>query len=65
MFVYGLKLGFDLKAEASTVSQIDLVPTLSLLLGKLDTHHFNLLLRLYDLAVPSFHYARPQRKTSL
>ncbi|XP_023334554.1 GPI ethanolamine phosphate transferase 3 [Eurytemora carolleeae] len=33
LFVYGLKLGFDLKAEASTVSQIDLVPTLSLLLG--------------------------------
>ena len=65
LFVYGSKLGFDLKAEASTVSQIDLVPTLSLLLGKLYSHHLNLLLRPYDLTAPSFDYSRSQRKTIL
>ena len=58
-------LGFDLKAEASTVSQIDLVPTLALLLGKLYSHHLNLLLRPYDLTAPSFDYSRSQRKTIL
>ena len=35
LFVYGLKLGFDKRSVESTVSQIDLVPTLSLLLGTL------------------------------
>ena len=49
MFVYGLKLGFDLKAETSTVSQIDLVPTLSLLLGKLVTS-----ISCYDFMISQF-----------